>query len=554
MSKIKVKPEVISDTEKNGENDDGKESPEGIPGISDTEKNGENDDGKESKDDATVNGGETINIFSILQDAYMYRGYNRFLFFVFYMITLLLVLKALSYNNDDAYMKRRVTKAFLPDEDIVDSPSAYPLWILDKFENCYTNELINNAPCIHQRLQLISLSIVVIPSGCKGKHGWPKEYDSTFVNKADTDSIAKSYEHAYCESKYEDTEPDVFRKMLMDQYNVYSYEHAYYGTVLPFYTAEMNLESGLNFTKTQLQNIRKMLQSETKNVFVNHHFVEFLDPVTHLFFFSDCGFWTSHIHFPTLWVGTMNLAPIPKNTWLTMWLIIFIFYHSWLAAGEVTDIYETHHLKKRLRVLDCNIKYKLDIEENKTTEEEYIKQQRKKKTCVKVCCLTPSKACYSHVSENPFNLLDVFILVMTFIVFLQGFLYSAYLVPIPYDIPGNPKGSIDDIKEISGILYKSIPSYYSFTNGAFVNHWDHIDYLRQYIGMVFMVGVIILVKELSWHRGVSILYFTINRVYNELLDTFTISIIMLIGVAGWIYGTFGKYIYLSSNRFNSVFN
>ena len=143
---------------------------------------------------------------------------------------------------------------------------------------------------------------------------------------------------------------------------------------------------------------------------------------------------------------------------------------------------------------------------------------------------------------------------MTFIVFLQGFLYSAYLVPIPYDIPGNPKGSIDDIKEISGILYKSIPSYYSFTNGAFVNHWDHIDYLRQYIGMVFMVGVIILVKELSWHRGVSILYFTINRVYNELLDTFTISIIMLIGVAGWIYGTFGKYIYLSSNRFNSVFN
>ena len=28
MSKIKVKPEVISDTEKNGENDDGKESPE----------------------------------------------------------------------------------------------------------------------------------------------------------------------------------------------------------------------------------------------------------------------------------------------------------------------------------------------------------------------------------------------------------------------------------------------------------------------------------------------------------------------------------------------
>jgi len=288
MSKIKVKPEVISDTEKNGENDDGKESPEGIPGISDTEKNGENDDGKESKDDATVNGGETINIFSILQDAYMYRGYNRFLFFVFYMITLLLVLKALSYNNDDAYMKRRVTKAFLPDEDIVDSPSAYPLWILDKFENCYTNELINNAPCIHQRLQLISLSIVVIPSGCKGKHGWPKEYDSTFVNKADTDSIAKSYEHAY------------------------------YGTVLPFYTAEMNLESGLNFTKTQLQNIRKMLQSETKNVFVNHHFVEFLDPVTHLFFFSDCGFWTSHIHFPTLWVDIMNLAPIPKNTWLTM--------------------------------------------------------------------------------------------------------------------------------------------------------------------------------------------------------------------------------------------
>ena len=88
------------------------------------------------------------------------------------------------------------------------------------------------------------------------------------------------------------------------------------------------------------------------------------------------------------------------------------------------------------------------------------------------------------------------------------------------------------------------PSYYSFTGGAFVNHWDHVDYIRQYIGWVFMVGVIILVKELSWHRGVSILYFTINRVYNELLDTLTISVIMLIGVAGFIYGTFGKYLFV----------
>ena len=36
-----------------------------------------------------------------------------------------------------------------------------------------------------------------------------------------------------------------------------------------------------------------------------------------------------------------------------------------------------------------------------------------------------------------------------------------YIVPIPYDIPlKHSKGSIDDIKEISGILYKSSPSYY----------------------------------------------------------------------------------------------
>ena len=493
----------------------------------------------EEPEDESINGGDKINIFSILQDAYMYRGYNRFLFFVFYMLTLLLLLKSLTYNNEDAYMKRRVTKAFLANEDVVDSPSKYPPWILDQFEECYTNELINNVPCIHQRLQLLSLSIVLIPSGCKGKHGWPKEYDSTFVNKADVDSMAKSYEHAYCQSKYEDTEPAVFRKMLMDQYNVYSYEHAYYGTVLPIYTAEMNLELGLNFTKTQIQNIRKALQEETKNVFVQHHFVEFLDPVTHLFYFSDCSFGTSHIHFPSLWVGTMNLAPVPKNTWLTFWLFIFIFYHTWLAAGEVTDIYETHNLIKRLRVLDCEIKHKLD------SEIKYKKKRKHEKTCMHRCCRSPCKACYSHVSENPFNLLDVFILLTTFIVFIQGIIYSVYIVPIPYDIPlKHSKGSIDDIKEISGILYKSYPSYYSFTGGAFVNHWDHIDYIRQYIGGVFMVGVIILVKELSWHRGVSILYFTINRVYNELLDTLTISVIMLIGVAGFIYGTFGKYLFV----------
>ena len=37
----------------------------------------------EELEDESINGGDKINIFSILQDAYMYRGYNRFLFFVF---------------------------------------------------------------------------------------------------------------------------------------------------------------------------------------------------------------------------------------------------------------------------------------------------------------------------------------------------------------------------------------------------------------------------------------------------------------------------------------
>ena len=79
----------------------------------------------EEPEDESINGGDKINIFSILQDAYMYRGYNRFLFFVFYMLTLLLLLKSLTYNNEDAYMKRRVTKAFLANEDVVDSPSTH---------------------------------------------------------------------------------------------------------------------------------------------------------------------------------------------------------------------------------------------------------------------------------------------------------------------------------------------------------------------------------------------------------------------------------------------
>eukprot|EP00944_MAST-04C_sp_MAST-4C-sp1_P013549 g13549.t1 len=281
---------------------------------------------------------------------------------------------------------------------------------------------------------------------------------------------------------------------------------------VPIYSAEIKPENVSSVKKQQLMGLKTALTGN-KNLRLYDVVVDLLDPFTHTMYHVDV--WIEHrtVKTFTAKICSVDMNPTSEKTALIIFLILWIIMAIICTHAEIEDAKTSESLERR----------------NSTDISSTPVQRRR----------SSFQVLKSHIRSNKSNILDIFIILTSWIC-IFFVIYYYFLIDIPVGLPlEKDRHSVTSIEQTTH--FGNVPKYDSLI-------WRDIR-VQASCSFILLGLTYVLVQELAWHSGASVLTSTLGFALADLLDTLSVTLLLLIGFGGAGYGMFGAY--AGQHDFNS---